>query len=122
YKPYPCGIVAHPVIDGCLALREECDINAIQQVELRVHPLVLMLMGNGRPTTGLEAKLSVQHCVAAAFIVGEVGLKEFTEACVLDPAIVNLRARVVLIESDNVPKQSASISVKLTDGSKRDIY
>src|SRR5690606_18774805 len=76
YKPYPCGIVAHPVIDGCLAIRNEHGVtpDAIQTVELRVHPLVLMLMGNGRPTTGLEAKLSVQHCAAAAFILGEVGL------------------------------------------------
>src|SRR4029077_14359746 len=48
YKPYPCGIVAHPVIDGCLSLRDDAT-GAIERIELRVHPLVKMLMGNATP-------------------------------------------------------------------------
>ena len=59
-----------------------------------MHPLVLRLTGNATPRTGLEAKLSVQHCAAAACIFGAVGVKEFTDACANDPAIVALRARV----------------------------
>jgi len=118
YKPYPCGIVAHPVIDGCLALRDEPGVrpDSIERIELHVHPLVRMLMGNPTPRTGLQAKLSVQHCAAAAFIHGQVGVREFTDACVSDPAVLALRARVTLVEDAAMPKESAGITLRLAGG------
>jgi 2-methylcitrate dehydratase PrpD len=124
YKPYPCGIVAHPIIDGCLTLRDDPRIAAksIAQVELRVHPLVRMLMGNATPASGLQAKLSVQHCAAAAFIYGQVGVREFTDMCVNDPAVSALRARVSLVEDVAMPKEAAGITVRLGDGSAVDLY
>jgi 2-methylcitrate dehydratase PrpD len=124
YKPYPCGIVAHPVIDACLALRDEPGAapDAIERIELRVHPLVRMLMGNAAPLTGLEAKLSVHHCAAAALIHGAVGVREFTDACVNDPAVVALRARVTLVDDPAMPKAAAGVSVRLRDGTTLEKY
>src|SRR5688572_13647572 len=37
YKPYACGVVAHPVIDGCIALRSGLKPEAVAEVRLRVH-------------------------------------------------------------------------------------
>ena len=47
YKPFACGIVIHPSIDGCIQLRDELRVSsdAIERVELVVHPLVLELTG-----------------------------------------------------------------------------
>jgi 2-methylcitrate dehydratase PrpD len=75
-----------------------------------------MLMGTAAPTTGLQAKLSVQHCAAAAFIRGQVGVREFTDSCVNDAAVAALRARVGLLVTDTMPKESAGISLRLKDG------
>jgi len=124
YKPYPCGIVAHPVIDACLALRDEACVapDALERIELRVHPLVRMLMGNATPRTGLEAKLSVQHCAAAALVRGEVGVREFTDACVNDPRVVALRRRVALIEDPTLPKDAAGATLSVSGGSTLDRY
>jgi 2-methylcitrate dehydratase PrpD len=124
YKPYPCGIVAHPVIDACLALRDEARLapDAIARIELRVHPLVAMLMGNAAPRTGLEAKLSVQHCAAAALIHGEVGVREFTDACVNDSAVAALRARAMLVEDSAMPKEAASVTIHVSGGSTFDKF
>ncbi|MDB5803896.1 MAG: MmgE/PrpD family protein [Betaproteobacteria bacterium] len=117
YKPYPCGIVGHPIIDGGLELHvEKVGADAIESIELRVHPLVQMLMGNPAPRTGLEAKLSVHHCVAAAIIRGEVGVREFTGASAVDPALQALRARVSLNIDPAMPKESTLLSVRLRDG------
>ncbi len=43
YKPFACGIVIHPIIDGCVQLRNEhaLEPSDITRVELRVNPLVL---------------------------------------------------------------------------------
>ncbi|HEX9464900.1 MAG TPA: MmgE/PrpD family protein [Alphaproteobacteria bacterium] len=124
YKPYPCGIVAHPVIDGCLALRDEARVapDAVERIELRVHPLVRMLMGNAAPRTGLEAKLSVQHCAAAALIYGRVGVREFTDACVNDPAVAALRGRVMLVEDPAMPKEAAGVTARMSPGPTFDKY
>jgi 2-methylcitrate dehydratase PrpD len=124
YKPYPCGIVAHPVIDACLALRDDARVtpDAVERIDLRVHPLVRMLMGNAAPLTGLEAKLSVQHCAAAALIYGEVGVREFTDACVNDPAVVALRARAMLVEDSAMPKEAAGATMHLSGGSTLEKY
>jgi 2-methylcitrate dehydratase PrpD len=124
YKPYPCGIVAHAAIDACLDLRARHSIapGAIERIEIRVNPLVLVLMGNAAPATGLEAKLSVQHCAAAAFIFGAVGVKEFTDACANDPAIVALRARVATREDATVGKEAAGVGITLTNGSKYEAH
>ena len=45
YKPYPCGIVIHPTIDGAIQLREQHGVTPadIAAVRLRVAPLVLDL-------------------------------------------------------------------------------
>ncbi len=119
YKPYPCGIVVHPVIDACLALRSEHGIacDAIERIDVRVHPLVIALTGNAAPGTGLEAKLSTQHCAAVALLHGKVGVDEFTDASAQDPAAVALRARVVLQPDAAVAKEAAHVSLTLKDGS-----
>lgn len=124
YKPYPCGVVAHPVIDGCLALRENLrrPVDDIVAIQLRVNPLVRLLMGNATPQTGLEAKLSVQHCAAAAFIFGKVGIREFTEECVLHADVLAVRARVSLVEEAAMPKDAAHISLTTVDGTARELY
>src|SRR6476660_8569922 len=43
YKPFPCGIVNHPTIDGCIQLHDEHQVVAeqVSAVRLRVAPLVL---------------------------------------------------------------------------------
>src|SRR5699024_5103352 len=63
YKPFACGIVIHPSIDGCIRLRNAHDIKPedIERIELRVHSLVLELTGKTEPRTGLEGKFSVYH-------------------------------------------------------------
>ena len=124
YKPYPCGIVVHPIIDACLQLRSEQGFapEAIERIELRVHPLVLKLTGNATPRDGLEAKLSVQHCAAAACIFGAVGVKEFTDACATDSAIAALRARVVATVDETIAADAADVVIALKDGARHHAF
>lgn len=96
YKPYPCGLVIHAVIDGCLELREQHapQPDAIERVELRVNPMVLELTGKRTPTTGLEGKFSVFHAAAVSLVRGAAGEPQFSDDVVCDPAVVALRQRV----------------------------
>src|SRR5213596_1639336 len=71
YKPYPCGIVVHPSIDGCLDLVREHDIapDAIERVELTVDPLAIALCGiRPEPENRMQASVSLHHWAAAAVV------------------------------------------------------
>jgi 2-methylcitrate dehydratase PrpD len=61
YKPFPCGVVIHPALDGRLQLRAQHKVapSEIRQIDLRVHPLVLELTGKKAPGSGLEGKFSI---------------------------------------------------------------
>jgi 2-methylcitrate dehydratase PrpD len=82
YKPYPCGVVLFPVIDGCLELLERHMLSAdrIASVIVRGHPLPRIRTDRPDVTTGRAAKVSAQHSVAVALIYGAASLPQYTEA------------------------------------------
>ena len=61
YKPYACGVVIHPAIDGCVQLRNEHKLKLadIAKIDLKVHPLVVELCSRRDPKSGLEGKFSI---------------------------------------------------------------
>jgi 2-methylcitrate dehydratase PrpD len=118
YKPFACGIVIHPVIDGCVQLRNEHGIAAadIERIEVRVHPLVLELTGKTAPRTGLEGKFSVYHSAAVAILDGAAGERQYSDSAVNDPRAVALRARVSANADRSVREDEAHIVIVIADG------
>jgi 2-methylcitrate dehydratase PrpD len=118
YKPFACGIVIHPAIDGCIQLRNEHSLQAgdVEGVALGVHPLVLELTGKRTPQLGLEGKFSVYHSVAAAIIHGAAGEEQYSDAVVRDPAVIALRDRVTATVKPGVHEDQVQVSIKLKDG------
>lgn len=118
YKPFPCGIVVHPVIDACLQLRNEHTLapEEIEHIAITAHPLVLDLTGNKTPHTGLEAKLSVYHSAAVSFLYGAAGIPQYSDECACAPAVMAMRARVTVKVDPSVPREAAYVRVGLKDG------
>ncbi|CAD5366176.1 putative 2-methylcitrate dehydratase [Rubrivivax sp. A210] len=118
YKPFACGIVIHPSIDGCVQLREAHGLRAedIAKVRLRVHSLVLELTGKKTPTDGLLAKFSVYHSCAVGLIYGRAGEHEYSDEVVRRPEVIALRDRVEAIVDEAIDEAAADITVKLRDG------
>lgn len=122
YKPFACGIVTHPIIDGCIQLRNEHDLQPpqIAAVSLRVNPLVLKLTGKKTPQTGLESKFSIFHASAAAIIRGSAGPDEFTDETAQDPQVIALRDKVTARADEAVSEEEALVSITLNDGTVLD--
>src|SRR5205085_5977708 len=118
YKPFACGIVIHPSIDGCVQLRNNnrLPIDDIQRIDLRVHPLVLELTGKTAPRSGLEAKFSVYHACAAGIVFGEVGEHAFSDEVVVRPDVIALRDRIKAKADDEVDEASADVTISCKDG------
>ena len=118
YKPYPCGIVLHPIIDGCLSLRAANALRAqdVVAVDTDVNSLVLEVTGKRAPINGVEAKFSVYHCVAVAIVDGAVGEDQFTDRRAADPAIDALAKRVNAVIDPAMSSDAARVRIRLKDG------
>ena len=116
YKPYPCGIVAHPSIDAALALRERLPVEAIAELHAHCHPLVPELMGNPDPQDGLEARFSAIHGIAAALCDGSVGLAQYEPERVRRADVRELRAKTALVPNPAVARDAARLEARLHDG------
>jgi len=118
YKPFACGIVIHPAIDGAIQLRNAHNLTAemIESIKLRVAPLVLELTGKRFPRVGLEGKFSVFHSVAVAIIRGAAGESEYADDVVADPNVIALRDRVDALVDKNIRDDEAYVSITLKDG------
>ncbi|HEX4278055.1 MAG TPA: MmgE/PrpD family protein [Bryobacteraceae bacterium] len=124
YKPFACGIVVHPAIDGCIQLRNQYHLTAdqIERIDLRVHPLVLELTGKKTPQVGLEGKFSVYHAAAVAIVEGAAGEQQFSDRAVRNPVIVGLRDRVTATVDPSIKEDQVRIAIILKDGRHLDKY
>jgi 2-methylcitrate dehydratase PrpD len=120
YKPFPCGIVNHPTIDGAIQIHNEHHVDpaSIVAVRLRVAPLVLDLCNQQNITKGLQGKFSVYHGAAVGLVRGKGGLREYTDDAVNDPAIKRVRELTTATGDPSVTEDQAGIEVELRDGRK----
>jgi 2-methylcitrate dehydratase PrpD len=120
YKPFACGLVVHPVIDGCIELRDRNSLTPemVDRIEVVVHPRVMDVTAIKEPRTGLEGKFSVYHAAAVAVAAGAAGEREFSDEVVRAPAIAQLRRRVHASIDPGLGKAQARVTILLKNGDK----
>ncbi|MBT3333663.1 MAG: MmgE/PrpD family protein [Rhodospirillaceae bacterium] len=103
YKPYPGGIVMHPMIEGCLRLYNEAGLRAedVVEVELTGHPLLRERTDRPDVTTGRLSQISAQHTIAIALRRGKAGLTEFNDDAVGETLRDGIRPKVRFIDDDS---------------------
>jgi 2-methylcitrate dehydratase PrpD len=118
FKPYPCGVVIHPYLDALKALMHEHRLAAadLAAVHCRIAPGALETVCEPveeklRPTSGYQAKFSLQFCLAALAVRGEVDLDTFQDQTAQDAAILNLAARVTCEADASLPYPRAHAAV-----------
>lgn len=118
YKPYACGLVVHPAIDGCSRLRaaHHPDPASITAVRLRVAPLVLDLCNHRELRRALQSKYSIYHAAAIGLVRGKGGLQEFTEEAVQDPVLARLRSLTTATGDSSITADQVHIEVDLASG------
>jgi 2-methylcitrate dehydratase PrpD len=115
-KPYPCGFVIHPFLDCVLDWKRAHPDEAVARVVLRGNPLLAVRTDRPDIATGREAQVSVQHAIAAALVLGQASLAQFTDACACDPAVAAMRRKVEVIRDDSVATIAAEVELWTDDG------
>jgi 2-methylcitrate dehydratase PrpD len=118
YKPYPCGIVLHPVIDAVLELRSRHALgpDSVDRVTVRGHPLLRQRTDRRRPGSGREASVSLQHTVAVCLLYGQAGVAEYSDARTAEPAVQALGDRVEVQDDPVLQVGAAAVSLQTRDG------
>ncbi len=120
FKPYPCGIVTHPVIEAGEHLAEPIKaaggVEAVEGVAVHCHPLVPELTGNPNPLDGLQARFSTVHGVAAGLLLGLVDLSAYEDDFVRSEAMKQVRSKVRLLAAPERARAEAEVVVTMKDG------
>lgn len=122
-KPYPSGSLTHPGMTALLRLIRENHITAAQVEKIDVgtnHNMPNTLIHH-HPQTGLEAKFSMEFCMAILLLEPNVGLRQFTDEVVRRPDVQEMIRRVNFYvdpeaEKAGFDKMTTVVRVHLKDG------
>jgi 2-methylcitrate dehydratase PrpD len=122
-KPHPSGSLTHPAMGAFLDLvlahdLHPADVRRIRIGSNRHMPNALI---HHRPTNELEAKFSMEFCMAILLLERRAGLAEFTDEVVRRPDVQALIERVTFeadpaADEGGFREMTSLIEVELTDG------
>ena len=122
-KLYPSCAATHPAIDAVLDLRREHGFTAddVESIAIGVDAVTPTILTYPCPVTGLEGKFSMHHCVAAAVVIGKVGLETFADATVGDARVASMRERIQMtvdatLRADAPALTQSRVTVRLRGG------
>jgi 2-methylcitrate dehydratase PrpD len=95
-KPYPSGSLTHPAMTELVRLIRAHHIEAaqVERVDVGTNRNMPNALIHHQPKTGLEAKFSMEFCVAILLLEGRAGLPQFTDAVVQRPDVQAMIRRV----------------------------
>jgi 2-methylcitrate dehydratase PrpD len=122
-KPYPSGSLAHPAMTELARLIETNNIQAAQVEKLDVganHNMTTTLLHH-QPKTGLEAKFSMEFCMAILLLERKAGLGEFSDKVVQRADVQEMIRRVNFYvdpeaETAGFDKMTSLLKIHLKDG------
>ncbi len=118
YKPYPCDNALHAVIEAGLRVRalHRPLARHVAQIELHVHPSVLVCAYTQIPSTAAQARRSLEHALAVALLDGTAGIEQFTDRRVASTRVAQLRLRIELRADERLPAAGAHVLLRTLDG------
>jgi 2-methylcitrate dehydratase PrpD len=122
-KPYPSGSLAHPAMTELARLIYVNKVQAAQVEKLDVganHQMTTTLLHH-RPKNGLEAKFSMEFCMAILLLRGKAGLGEFSDRVVQSADVQEMIGRVNFYvdpeaESAGYDKMTSLLKIHLKNG------
>jgi 2-methylcitrate dehydratase PrpD len=122
-KPFPSGSLSHPGMTKMLELIHKNGIRAdeVEKVDVGTNHNNLNALMRHHPTNGLEAKFSMEYCMAVLLVHGKAGLSQFTDTAVNEPEVQNMIKRVHFYtdpeaEAAGYDKMTTIIHIHLKNG------
>jgi 2-methylcitrate dehydratase PrpD len=107
-KRFPCGTIQQSFMDEMLVLIHDNNIMAqeVEQVEVGGNRSNLTTLFRHHPTTGLEAKFSMEFAMSILLLERKAGLSQFTDAVVGRKDVQDMISRVKFYVDPEFDKQA----------------
>jgi 2-methylcitrate dehydratase PrpD len=119
FKNYASCFMTHSPLEALMRLREEASFGPadVERLVLRVEEQFHKVVLTPPPSTGLEVKFNVQHCLALALAGYDTGaVATFSDALAVRPDLQALAAKCVVEIVPGMHFTAAEVEVRLTDG------
>ncbi len=117
-KKFPCCGSIHSSLEALLGLIKDNPLKPeeILEITCAVNPRKKHILLHPRPKTGIEAKFSLEYCIAAAVLNQSVTLDLFSDEMVRQPGVSKLLPRILVETSGQLPEWAARIQIKTYAG------
>ena len=122
-KEYPCGVLTQPGMDEMRRLIRKYKItpDQVESVDVSTNAPAYNVLIRHDPQTGLEAKFSMEFCLAIILLEDKAGLLQFTDAVVRRPDVQAMIHRVhyrpsAAAAAAGLNKMTTLIQIHLKDG------
>ena len=118
FKPYPCGVVIHPVIDACLeiGIQHAFDVQSIKHVRIKVHPTAMTVADIRHPQDSFEGQMSLHHWAAAALVDKTAGIAQSGVDKLNQRSIVALRDKIELVSDAATARDQSEVTISFESG------
>jgi len=115
-KPYPSCSLTHAAVDAALRLRTEvADISEIVSVLVKTSEMAPQFLVFPQPKNELEAKFSMEFCVATAIVRGSLTNEHFGETGLRDHTVGALaRSTRMIVDQGRIGDKNDGAEVTLT--------
>jgi 2-methylcitrate dehydratase PrpD len=116
-KPYPCCASTHRAVDALLNLRRKhgLDPTTVTAIEGIISEMAARNLMYESPKDPMEAKFSLNYCLASALVDGRLGPNAFAEEAVQRPVV---RALLPLIRKSIDPSLTGRATAKGDEGER----
>lgn len=122
-KPYPSGSLTHPAMTELARLITAKNIRAaeVEKVDIGANHNMTTTLLHHQPKNGLEAKFSMEFCLAILLLKQTAGLGEFTDRVVQSSDVQEMIHRINFYvdpeaESAGFDKMTSLLKIHLKDG------
>jgi len=95
-KPYPSGSLTHPAMTEMVRLIEKHDVqpSQVDKVDIGANHNMTTTLLHHHPKTGLEAKFSMEFCLAILLLERKAGLGQFTDQVAQRPDVREMIGKI----------------------------
>src|SRR5882762_1046103 len=122
-KPYPSGSLTHPAMTELARLIVAHDLVAtqVERVDVGANHNTTTTLLHHQPKTGLEAKFSMEFCLAILLLERKAGLREYSDKVVQRADVQDMVQRINFYvdaeaESAGYDKMTSILKIHLKDG------
>jgi 2-methylcitrate dehydratase PrpD len=122
-KPYPSGSLTHPAMTELVRLIQVNNIQAadVEKVDVGANHNMTTTLLHHNPKTGLEAKFSMEFCIAILLLERKAGLSQFSDKVVQRPDVREMIRKINFYvdpqaESAGFDKMTSILKITLKNG------